>query len=121
MSVRRVLIVDDSKVSRIMIRRTMSAKHPDWVYDEAANVEEAVALVTASPYDLVSMDWNMPGKNGLEGIELLRAVRPDLAITMFTANVQQAARDQAEALGVAFVDKPVSEASINRLLASIGG
>jgi CheY-like chemotaxis protein len=119
MPARRVLIVDDSRVSRMLIRSALAARHPDWVYEEAGNVDEAVAKVTAAPFDVVSLDYNMPGANGLDGVASLRAIQPNLIITMFTANVQQAVRDRASSLGVGFVDKPVNDASIVRWLSTL--
>lgn len=119
MTTRRVLIVDDSRVSRIMIRTVMVARHPDWEYVEAANIDEAVAKVAEGHIDLVSLDYNMPGLTGLDGVELLRAQQPGIRIVLLTANIQQATRDRAAAMGVSFVDKPVSEASIGRVLGAL--
>src|SRR5436853_2296350 len=69
----KILVVDDSKVMRSIVIRTL--RQAGFVSDsteEAADGGSALELIESSRPDLVLTDWNMPG---MPGIELLRTVR----------------------------------------------
>lgn len=118
---RTMLIVDDSRVSRMMIRGYAAALHPDWHFLEAASGEEAVEMASWAGFELVSMDLNMPGMNGIEAAEKLRQLQPHVHIVILSANVQPASRARAEALGLRFVAKPVTADSVAQIFAVLGG
>lgn len=72
----RVLIVDDSSLSREALRRTLELDPALIVTGEARTGEEAVAQVRKLKPDLVTMDLNMPGMGGLRAIEVIMQERP---------------------------------------------
>jgi CheY-like chemotaxis protein len=112
-----VLVVDDSKVSRLLSKQYILNRHPDWIIAEAASGEEAIdKLQTVSP-DLVLLDLNMPGMGGLAAVEKIQAKCPTAHITLLTANVQDATREKANALGIGFAEKPITEARIDQIIA----
>jgi two-component system chemotaxis response regulator CheY len=115
-----VLIVDDSRVSRLMARTYVLSKHPDWTIEEAATGEEALAKAQTQPPFTILMDVNMPGMGGLAATEQLRALLPDTPITLLTANVQDSTRRRAAELGARFIEKPITEARIHQLLTELG-
>src|SRR5690606_25952591 len=104
-----VLIVDDSKLARIVVGKAVAALQPEWTRVEAASAEEALAVMESRPIDVVILDFNMPGKNGLELGEELRARYPSIPIALATANIQDEVVGRARAASVAFVAKPVTE------------
>lgn len=111
-----VLVVDDSKISRLLSRQFILHRHPDWTVAEAASGEEAIEkLETISP-DLILLDLNMPGMGGLAAIDPMRERCPQARITLLTANVQDATREKAAALGVGFAEKPITEARIAQII-----
>lgn len=116
-----VLIVDDSRVSRMMARQYIIHFHADWNVVEAGTGEESLEKARASQPDLVLMDVNMPGMGGIAAAEQLRRESPSLPISLLTANVQAATRERAEALGLGFMEKPITEARIAQLLSIVGG
>ncbi len=116
-----VLVVDDSRVSRLMSRQYILNMRPGWQVEEAANGEEALQKFEQCRPVLVLMDVNMPGMGGLAAAERIRELHPDSRITLLTANVQDATRQRAEALGVGFVEKPITEARIRQVLDSLEG
>jgi CheY-like chemotaxis protein len=116
-----LLIVDDSRVSRMMIKGRVLMAHPDWVIHEAGNADEALALAKSELPDFVSMDVNMPGANGFEVVEQLRGIGSTALVVMLTANIQQSSRDRAASLGVQFVQKPATEAAVQQMLKHFGG
>lgn len=113
-----VLIVDDSRVSRMMIKARMLAVCPDWTYLEAASGDEALKMVAASAPDYLTMDMNMnmPGLTGFEAAEQIRAVAPSVRMVMLTANIQESSRVRAESMGLSFVQKPITDASIKQVV-----
>lgn len=113
----RLLIVDDSRVSRMMIRARVQALQPDWVVTEAATGDEALALVAESAPDYVTMDVNMPGLNGFDAADQLHTMAPNTRIVMLTANIQESSRARAESIGLRFVQKPITDASMIQVIA----
>lgn len=67
----RILVVDDSKVARAVIRKVLGEIGYSVVH-EASDGVEAMAKLRDSPFDLVMTDWNMPR---MDGIALVRAIR----------------------------------------------
>jgi CheY-like chemotaxis protein len=116
-----VLIVDDSRVSRLVARQYILSMHADWRIEEAANGEEALAKAPDLQPDLVLMDVNMPGMGGVACAEQLRKLLPQARISLLTANVQDATRARAEEIGIGFMEKPITAERIARLLAGLAG
>jgi CheY-like chemotaxis protein len=104
-----VLIVDDSKLARIVMGKAIAALQPDWTRLEAGNADEALALFGDNQIDLAILDFNMPGRDGLELAEELRARFPDMPIAVATANVQDEIVARARAANATFIPKPVTE------------
>lgn len=117
----RLLIVDDSRVSRMMIRARIEAVHPDWVFSEAVSGDQAVDMVRAAPPDCLTMDMNMPGLTGFEAAEQIAAIAPTVRMVMLTANIQESSRSRAEAIGLKFVAKPITDASIRLVIDGLRG
>ena len=112
-----ILVVDDSRVSRLMARQYIQGKHADWIVEEAGTGEDAIERVKTLTPDLVLMDVNMPGMGGIAAAEQLRRLLPTLRISLLTANVQSATRERAAELGIGFMEKPITEARIAELVA----
>ncbi len=111
-----LLIVDDSKVSRMMIKHNVAKLHPDWVILEAGSGDEAVAMARVSAPNFITMDVNMPGIDGFEAVAQIRTFNQTARIAMLTANIQESSRAQAAGLGVTFVQKPVTEPAVRQAL-----
>jgi len=111
-SPKKVLIVDDSKVSRMVIKAHILAAYPEWSVQEAASGDEAIGAVERDLPDYCTMDINMPGMLGTDAAEIILAKHPQLRIVIFSANIQEAAQSRAQQLGALFVAKPVTEKSI---------
>ena len=118
MSGKTVLLVDDSRVARMMTRRVIEVKRPGWTVVEAATGEEALEQLAQARPDFVVLDVNMPGMGGLETARRIRALRPYLPITLLTANIQDPVRHQAEDIKVGFLAKPLREDELLAFLAA---
>lgn len=104
-----VLIVDDSKLARIVLGKALASLAPAWRKLEAGNADEALAVLDQQAVDVIVLDFNMPGRNGLELAEELRARFSAMPIALATANVQDEVVSRARAANVTFVSKPVTE------------
>ena len=111
-----VLIVDDSKLARIVVGRVISTVQPDWTRVEAGNADEALASLACGRVDVAVVDYNMPGRNGLELAQEIRSKFPDMPIALATANVQDEIIAQARAINATFVAKPMTEAGLRGFL-----
>ena len=104
-----ILIVEDNEKNMKLARDVLQAK--GYTTLEATTGEEGVQLAIDKKPDLVLMDIQLPG---IDGIEALRQVRADpgcaaIPIVAFTASVMQADRSQFSAAGFdGFLSKPIN-------------
>lgn len=117
----RVLIVDDSKLARMSVIRTLSRLRPTFTYVEASHPDEAITAVKALPSEVAVVDYNMPGRDGLALAAELKAINPSMTIAVLSANAQQEIIAGAEQLGATFLTKPLAEASFENFLAGLSG
>jgi CheY-like chemotaxis protein len=103
-----VLIVDDSKLARIVAGKALAELHPDWSKIEAGSAAQALEVFETQSPDIVLIDFNMAEKDGLELAAELRVLHPDMPIAIITANVQDEIVARAREIGAAFVAKPVT-------------
>ena len=114
-----VLVVDDSRVSRMMARQFILSRQPGWRVEEAASGEQALDMAGALSPVLILVDVNMPGMGGLAAAGQLRQLCPGAHISLVTANVQNAMRHRAGEMGIGFMQKPITEVRIHALLGAL--
>ena len=114
---KQVLIVDDSLVSRMMIKKGIEDLCPDWQLMEAKSGEEALDIASNKAFDFFSIDFNMPGMDGLELMQALNEQFPNARKALLTANIQGAIQEKTQALGGRVINKPITEESIQKLVA----
>lgn len=103
-----VLIVDDSKLARIVVSKALANLQPDWKKLEAGGAEEALDKVQNERTDIALIDFNMEPKDGLELASELRVLRPEMPIAIITENIQDEIIARARQIGAAFVAKPIT-------------
>jgi CheY-like chemotaxis protein len=108
----KVLIVDDSKLARMSVVKALSALHPDWPRLEAANADEALMQIERERPDIVLLDFNMPGKDGLAFAAELGQRGSRMIVAVISANRQVEVIKRAEATGATFLAKPLSEQAL---------
>ena len=113
----KILVVDDSKLARMAVAKVLAGLCPDWSRVEAANADEALAALEEQKPDLVVVDFNMPGRDGLEIAAELRRMRPTMPVAVISANHQQEIMDRANAVGATFLSKPLTEPALRDFLA----
>lgn len=116
MSAKIMLIVDDSKVSRMILAALIKDKRPELILLEAEHAEDAQQKVDGKLIDYFSIDLNMPGIDGFELIELLQPKYPDSKFALFTANIQESTHQKANNLNICCVNKPITDESVAKML-----
>ncbi|MBR1671144.1 MAG: response regulator [Butyrivibrio sp.] len=109
---KRVLIVDDSRVARRMLKNMLETSGYE-VVAEAINGKEGFELYKKLSPDVVTMDITMPELNGLEALAQIREFDPDAKVIVISAAGQD--EKQKEALGLGafkFITKPYENEDI---------
>ncbi|MBA3975474.1 MAG: hypothetical protein C0504_14810 [Candidatus Solibacter sp.] len=113
----RILVVDDNRIAQQVIGALLN-KH-GWRYETAKDGYEAIEKAGRAQYQLVLMDLQMPGIDGLETCRRLRemtgyAATPVMALT---ADVSDQVRVKCRDAGMdAFLEKPIHTVDLNALL-----
>ena len=104
----RVMIVDDSKISRTILANHLSKTNFE-VVAMAADAAEALRLYQEHNPEIVTMDMNLPDADGIECSMKIRGFDPDAKIVMISAMKDASLVAQGRAAGISsFLQKPVS-------------
>jgi two-component system chemotaxis response regulator CheY len=116
----RVLVVDDSRAMRMLIRREL--REIEGIEDvlEADSGQAAIAVLEAEPIDLVLSDWNMPEMSGIELLTTLRAWGWPGRFAFLTSESGTATATQAAEAGASFLlTKPFQAEDLARHIARV--
>ena len=80
----RIIIVDDHSVVRKGMRQIFDETPDLFVTDEAGSGNELIEKIRKYKYDVVVLDISMPGKDGLDTLKEIKAIKPDLPVVIFT-------------------------------------
>lgn len=120
----RVLLADDHPVVRDGLTAILSTQPDFQIVGEAANGTEAVHLAAHLNPDVVLIDIEMPGLDGVEALRQIRAARPEARLIVFTAfdtDERIVAAVQAGAQGYLLKDAPRDELFKAIRVVSAGG
>jgi len=112
----KALIVDDSKLARMVMASAFRRLRPDWELIEASNGEDAINALSSQPIDIALVDFNMPGIDGLELVAKIRKSHPKMPMAVVSANVQDENIARARELNDAFVTKPLTDEALGAFL-----
>lgn len=113
-----VLVVDDEPLARARLLRLL-AEHNIIVQGEARNGSEALSMVKKTPPDLVFLDVDMPGIDGLEVASELNKLAIPPAIIFITAHPEHAL-DALQLSAAGYLVKPISAQSLQTALEQVG-
>ncbi|HRZ99686.1 MAG TPA: PAS domain S-box protein [Candidatus Paceibacterota bacterium] len=121
----RVLVVDDNPAACEILQEPLSTLASR--VDVAASGKEAIMAIRehdiTDPYDVVFMDWRMPGMDGLQASRHIKSdetLKHPPAIVLVTAFGREEVREEAERLGLdGFILKPVTKSMIVDTLVSV--
>jgi two-component system, OmpR family, KDP operon response regulator KdpE len=111
-----ILVVDDEPALRKVIRASLAAG--GYSVEEVGTGTDAVGLLQRRSFDLVLLDINMPGLNGLEACRKIRSIAPQTGIVMVT--VRDAEEDKVRALEAGADDYVTKPFRFRELVARIG-
>ena len=107
-----VMIVDDSRIMRNIVKNTFSELKIPSQFIEAANGKEALQHLMNQNIDLVLLDWNMPELSGLDFLKKVRAIEKYKTLPIIMVTSESARFNVIEALDAGATDyivKPVNE------------
>jgi DNA-binding NtrC family response regulator len=78
----KIMIVDDDKLLQNSLKNVLSEKYDTLV---AGKGEEAIGLLRQNSVDLLLLDVRLPGQDGIETLNQIKALDPDLLVIMMTA------------------------------------
>lgn len=116
MAQKKYLIIDDSVVIRMIIKKEIKALQPDWQILEAGSGDLALSLLENETVDYISVDYNMPGISGIEFLAKRAEFFPNARCAMLTANIQTMSSIEAEKHSARFIEKPVTDTTIEQML-----
>lgn len=118
----RVLLIDDSAGIRAITRTLVEQSGCCTIVGEAENAEAAVSAVGEHRPDIVVMDWQMPGHDGIWATRQIKAIFPEVDVLAFTSAVSDDLRRQfADAGAIALFAKPELAALVDWLVNRAGG
>ena len=108
----KALLVDDERLARSGLRRLLSSHEDVVIVGEAANADEALSQIHRLQPDVVFLDVEMPGRNGLEMLEELE----DLPAVIFTTAYQEYAVRAFEVSALDYLLKPIAAERLDAAL-----
>jgi len=110
--VKTILVVDDSRIMRNIVKNVFTDMRIPCQYLEAENGKKAFELLETNKVNLVFLDWNMPEMDGLEFLMKVRAMPDykDLPIVMVTSEAAKYNVVDALSYGATdYIIKPINE------------
>lgn len=108
----RILIVDDASSVRSLLNNVLTA-HGYVVVGQLASGKDLLETVAKSHPDLVCLDYNLPGSDGMGLLQSLHKAHPDVSVVMITGNNDPDIEERAADAGAqGFIHKPFSPAKL---------
>jgi CheY-like chemotaxis protein len=112
----KALIVDDSKLARMVMASALRRIRPDWELVEATSAQDALGAISVGSIDVALVDFNMPGTDGLELLAKIRQLHPKMPVALVSANLQDEIISRTRELNAAFVAKPLTDEALGAFL-----
>jgi len=88
-----------------------------YIVTMASNGDDAIALASENDFDLIFLDENMPGKSGLQTLDVLKQILPHVPVVMITKSEEEDIMEQA--IGSKIADYLIKPVNPNQILLSI--
>ena len=116
-----ILIVDDSKAMRMIVKRTLrQAGFDGHSVTEASNGREALDLIQSKVPQVVLCDWNMPEMTGIELLQELTSAGINVKFFFITSESSDEMRSTArEAGAISLITKPFTAENFQQVLGGV--
>ncbi len=117
----RILIVDDHEPMRKIIKNILRQAGLEDL-DESPDGKDAIMKLKEKSFDLVLLDWNMPGMNGLEVLKTMKSDQrlKDVPVIMVTAESSREKIIEAINFGVSdYIVKPFTGEVLKKKIESV--
>ena len=112
-----LLLVSDSRVTRMMIKTVILQLHPGWQVLEAGDAIVALELTRNQTFDIAILQLTTSKLDGLEFVKKLMIKHPQADYALVTGSTQNNVREVAGKLGLGLIEQPVTEKKIDTFLA----
>lgn len=114
----KLLLVDDSKAMRLIVRRTLREAGFDGAeITEKANGKEALEFLRDNKVDLVLSDWNMPEMTGIELLKSLNEEKIHVKFGFVTSEGSEDIRGEGSSHGALFlIVKPFAAETFRKVI-----
>ena len=114
---KRILICDDEEGVRESLNLILE---DDYDLEFASTGNDAVEKVKTSPFDCILLDIKMPGKDGLETLEEIRTISPDVKVIIVTGYQSVETASKAVKLGaIDYITKPFENEEVKEKIGRI--
>src|SRR6478672_891273 len=96
-----ILIIDDHEVVRRGLKQILCDAFPSATFGEAATSQDALDKASSEKWDILLLDINIPGRNGLEVLEEVHKTQPKMPVLILSAFPEQDFAVRALKLGAA--------------------
>ena len=107
-----VMVVDDSRIMRNIVRNTFELLKIPVQYLEAGDGNQALKLLSGNKIDLILLDWNMPNLSGIDFLKKVRSMDEykKIPIIMVTSEAARLSVIEAVKAGVtSYITKPIND------------
>ena len=101
-----ILIIEDSQSQRDLLRDFLAQK--GHTVDAAENGEKGIKAVQSGHFDLILLDYKMPGMDGMEVLRQIKAINPEIDVVIITAySTIETAVGAMKAGAIDYITKPI--------------
>jgi len=119
-SIKKVLIIEDEPTIADLIALTLQSFELNVSVDKSLSVEKALSFLQTNQYDVIVVDWMLPGIQGIDFVKQLKNSQPDQMILMVTAKADPDSIVKALESGVDdYVSKPFEPTVLNARLKNL--
>lgn len=113
----KILVVDDSKLARLSLIKTLKEFEPSAEFIEAENGEVAVELFKTYAPRVVFLDLTMPVMDGYTALKIIMDMNPKVQVVVVSADIQSQAQSQVLGMGAKMmVPKPINSDKMSVVL-----
>lgn len=98
MDIRKILVVDDSLVTRMKVKKTLS-EIDEFDISEASNGIQCLELINKQYFDLIILDLIMPDMTGFPVLEEMKKKSIDIPVIVLSADIQKTTKKKCLDLG----------------------